>query len=135
MPVGMLGDIFRKKYMIALTLGMVGLSLLLFWLFNSRTPFWLTVLFAVFYGVGIAGIMPLRMPILAEYFGRKNMGKLFGIISIPSIIGGVAAVPLAGVVFDAVHSYKPVLLALAGFSLAAVILMLLMPSAQPSVKN
>jgi OFA family oxalate/formate antiporter-like MFS transporter len=135
MPMGMLGDVFRKKYMIAFTLGMVGLSLLLFWLFNSRTPFWLTVMFAVFYGVGIAGIMPLRMPILAEYFGRKNMGKLFGVISIPSMIGGVAAVPLAGMVFDSMHSYKPVLLALAGFSLVSVLLMLIMPPPRKSLSG
>ncbi len=134
MPVGMLGDVFQKKYMIALSMAAVGVSMFLFWTLNSQTPLWLTVVFAIFYGVGIAGIMPLRMPILAEYFGRKNMGKLFGIVSIPSTIGGVAAVPLAGLVFDSVQSYKPVFLALAILSTITTVLMLIMPAAGKSAK-
>lgn len=129
MPVGMLGDIFRKKHVITLTLGMVTFSLFLFWLMNAHTPFWITVLFAIFYGVGISGIMPLRMPIMVEYFGSRNIGAIFGLASIFSTIGGITAVPLTGWVFDTYHDYRPVLLALVAFGIAAVILMMVMPSA------
>jgi MFS family permease len=129
MPMGMLADFFSKRYMIAMTLALTGASMLVFWLINGNTAFWLTVLFAVFIGVGISGIMPLRMPILTEYFGRRNIGAIFGIISVASTVGSVSAVPLAGWVFDTYHTYKPVFLTLAIFSIFAVLLMLTIPAA------
>jgi MFS family permease len=127
MPIGALGDVFRKRNVIILTLGLVGASMVFLWLIDGQSPFWLTVIFAVLYGVGISGIMPLRMPFMTEYFGRRNIGSIFGLISVFGTAGSVTAVPLAGWVFDTYHSYKPILLALAVLSIIPIILMVAMP--------
>ena len=127
MPMGMLGDYFRKTYVTALTILFIGIGLLLFWQFNAGTPFWMFVLFAVFYGIGIAGIMPLRLPLLVEYYGRGNIGTIFGLSGIASTVSAVASAPLAGWVFDTFADYKPVWLSLVGFSVIAIVLMLMMP--------
>ena len=126
-PMGMLSDIIQKKYVIALTMLLITAAMGVFWFFSKQIPFWVMVIFAAFYGMGVSGVLPLRMPLIADYFGRKNMGKIFGSISISSSIGMVISVPLAGWIYDSIHSYKPVILGLAGFSLLSVILVLAMP--------
>lgn len=127
MPIGILADFFRKTYVTAMTIFLLGVGLLLFWMFNSETPFWMFVLFALTYGIGISGIMPLRLPLLVEYYGRGNIGTIFGLSGIASTVAAVASAPLAGWVFDTYADYKPVWLFLLGFSVIAVILMLTIP--------
>jgi sugar phosphate permease len=126
--LGILSDIFSKKYVLALSTALLGVGLLLFWMMSAETPYWLTILFALTYGTGIAGIMPLRMPLMVEHFGTRNIGALFGLISIASTVSLVGAAPLAARVFDVYHTYKPSLLFLIGFSVIAVILMAILPS-------
>jgi MFS family permease len=128
MPMGMLSDVFQKKYVIALTMVLITIAMVVFWFFSQHTPFWVMVIFAAFYGMGVSGVLPLRMPLMADYFGRRNMGKLFGAIGISSSIGIVVSVPVAGWVYDSIHSYKPVIIGLAAFSLLSVILILAMPN-------
>jgi sugar phosphate permease len=127
MPMGMLSDVFRKKYIMALTLGLIGIGLLMFWFIGATSPFWLTIAFAVVYGIGISGIMPLRLPFLVEYFGSRNIGTIFGLAGISSTIASIASAPIAGWVFDTYHDYKPVWIFLVCFSIITVILMLAMP--------
>jgi MFS family permease len=127
MPIGILGDIFRRTYVAAMTIILLGVGLFLFWMFNADTPFWMFVLFAVAYGIGISGIMPLRLPLLVEYYGRGNIGTIFGLSGIASTIAAVASAPLAGWIFDTYADYKPVWLFLVAFSIIAVLLMMTMP--------
>lgn len=128
-PIGMLSDRFRKSFVIAFTVGLMGVGVGLLWLLDEHSPFWLVVLFAVTYGLGISGITPLRPPIIAEYFGTRNFGTIFGLSSIFNTVAMVAAAPLAGWVFDTYGDYKSVLLVLAGFSVLGMILMLTIPVA------
>lgn len=133
MPVGMLADIFQKKYVIALTIALLGTGLFLFWVITAGSPFWLIVLFAACYGIGISGIMPLRMPFMVEYFGSRKIGTIFGLTSIFSTLAGVTAVPLVGLYFDHYHTYKPIWLFLVCFAMVASLLMLAMP--QPAARK
>jgi MFS family permease len=134
-PLGMLVDVFKKTFIIALTLAMMGVGLFLFWLINGNSPFWLILLFAIIFGLGVGGIMPLRPPLLAEYFGTRNFGTIFGITSIFSTIAMVVAPPVAGWIFDTYGNYKSVWLALIGFAVVAVILMLTMPASPGKTKQ
>jgi sugar phosphate permease len=127
-PMGLLSDIIRKKYVMTVTLGLLGIGLFLLWLITDTTPFWMTVLFAICYGLGISGIMPLRAPVMVEYFGNRNIGAILGITSIFVTIAGVTAVPLTGRIFDSYHTYKPMWIALVVFAAVAVILMLAIPA-------
>lgn len=128
-PMGTLSDYLNKKLVMTVTLALLGAGMFLFWLISDTTPFWITVLFAICYGLGISGIMPLRAPVMVEYFGNRNIGVLLGISSIFVTIAGVSAVPLTGKIFDSYNTYKPMWIALVAFSVVAVILMLAMPGA------
>ncbi len=114
--------------MIAITVGLLGTGLFLFWLINAHSPFWLAILFGVTYGLGVSGIMPLRLPLLVEYFGTRKIGAIFGITSVFSTLAGITAVPLIGLFFDKFQSYKPIWEFLVGGAVISVILMLLLPS-------
>jgi sugar phosphate permease len=129
-PFGALSDVSKKNYAIALSVGLMGLGFLLFWLIDSTTPFWLIVLFAIAYGLGVSGAQVLKPPILVEYFGTKNFGAIFGVSSIFGSVGMVAGAPMAGLVFDTYHDYKICWLAMAGLLALGVILMLTIPRAQ-----
>jgi MFS family permease len=128
-PLGMAADVLTKKYVIGFTLALLVIGMFAFWMIDGQSPFWLVLLFCITYGVGMSGIMALRAPIQAEYFGTRNFGTMFGLNSISVTIGGVASAPLAGWVFDTYHSYKPFWLGLVIFAVAAVILMLTLPPA------
>jgi MFS family permease len=132
-PLGMLADIFKKKYVITFALGMLGIGLFVFWLLDGQSPFWLVLLFGITFGIGVSGIMVLRPPILVEYFGSKNFGTIFGLNSIVITIATVISTPLAGWVFDTYHDYKPFWLALVIFSVIAVVVMLTIPPASKRV--
>ncbi len=127
-PMGALADIFKKSFIIAISMGMMGAGLFILSLINSHSPFWLILLFAIVYGVGLSGEGALRAPIVAEYFGRRNFGAIFGFIMLSTTIGSVVATPLAGWLYDTYGSYKPVLLALIAVAAMGVILILTIPS-------
>jgi MFS family permease len=128
-PIGILSDKFKKSLVIAFTVGLLGVGVGFLWIYDKGSPFWLALLFACSYGLGVSGMTGLRPPITAEYFGLGNFGAIFGLVSIFGTAAGVAAAPLAGWVFDTYNDYKSVLLILIGFAVLGVILMLTIPKA------
>lgn len=131
-PLGMAADVLRKKYVIAFTIGLLFIGLLAFWRIDGSSPFWLVLLFCVTYGVGMSGINALRPPILAEYFGTRNFGMVFGLNGVSLTVAGIVSTPLAGWVFDRYESYKPFWLGLVVFAAVALVLMLTMPPPRQS---
>jgi MFS family permease len=126
-PMGMLSDIFRKSYVLALSVALQGAGMFVFWLIGGQSPFWLILLFAVLYGVGVSGMMPLRAPILQEYFGVKNFGAIFGVTSIFITVASVVSQPLAGWLYDMHHDYKVWWLIVVGLGVLALIAALTIP--------
>jgi MFS family permease len=126
-PLGMLVDVTSKKYVIAATLFLMGVGLVIFGLIGGGSTFSTIILFGVIYGLGMGGVMVLRPPILAEYFGTRNFGTVFGVSSIFITIASISATPTAGWIFDTYHSYKPWWLAMSIFAVIAIILMLTIP--------
>jgi sugar phosphate permease len=129
-PMGMLSDIIRKTYVVALSLVLMGTGVFLFWLIGGTSPFWLILLFAIVYGFGLGGVLALRAPILVEYFGTRNFGTIFGFTSIFITMASVAAPPLAGWTYDTYHDYKIWWLTLLAFGVIALISILTIPRAQ-----
>jgi MFS family permease len=127
-PMGLLGDIMRKGHVVAISVGLETAGLVVFWLMGASTPFWLILLFGLTYGIGIAGIMPLRAPVLAEYFGNRNLGSILGLTSAVITISAVASTPLAGWVWDTYHDYKPFWMAGIILGILALVAILTIPS-------
>jgi MFS family permease len=76
----------------------------LLWLQNS-TELWMLYLFAVVYGVAHGGFFTSFSPIVAEFFGIKSHGTLFGIAMFSGTFGGALGPVMAGYVFDITGGY------------------------------
>lgn len=134
LPFGMMADVFRKSYVIALSVAFQVLGLILFWRMGGTSPFWFIIIFAVPYGLGVGGVMPVRAPILTEYFGVKNFGTIFGLTSVFIAVSNVLAPPLAGWLYDTYHDYRIWWEALIIFGLIAIIAILTIPEPKKRVE-
>ena len=63
------------------------------------------LLFAVLYGAGFGGRIPLLTSIRGEYFGRKNFATIFGVSQVPMNIATMFAPIMAGILFDSLGNY------------------------------
>ncbi len=81
------------------------LILALLWLQLAR-ELWMLSLFAVVYGFAHGGLFTVISPIVAEYFGLRSHGALFGIVFFSSMVGGAAGPVIAGHIFDTTGSYS-----------------------------
>jgi len=125
-PFGLLSDIFQKRYVMALTCGLLSLAAFLFWLIDGSS-FVLIVIFAVIFGLGMGGFQPVRTPTITEYFGIRNFGAILGVLSVFVTVGMILAPPISGWVFDTFGYYDPVWLALSVISLAGAFIILTLP--------
>ena len=67
---------------------------------------WMLYLFAVVYGIGHGGFFTLISPLVAEHFGIRSHGVLFGIVAFAGTVGGAMGPILAGHLFDITGSYR-----------------------------
>ncbi len=76
----------------------------LLWLQFAK-ELWMLYLFAVIYGVAHGGFFTAISPIVAEFFGIKAHGALFGIVVFSGTFGGAIGPVLAGYIFDVTAGY------------------------------
>lgn len=69
-------------------------------------PLWMLYLFAVFYGIGHGGFFTIISPLVAEHFGIRSHGVLFGLVAFAGTVGGAIGPILAGHLFDITGSYR-----------------------------
>jgi MFS family permease len=119
--LGWLGDIFDKRYVMALAFGFMGAGMVAFCFARVE---WSLFLFLLFFPPSFGGMMVLRGATLREYFGRESFGKMIGIVMGSASVGGIIGPTLAGWVFDSLGSYHSIWLALSGLAGVAVILVL-----------
>jgi MFS family permease len=67
---------------------------------------WMLILFAFVYGLGHGGYLTLISPLVAEHFGIRFHGVLFGIVLFAGNVGGGLGPFLAGHIFDVTGSYS-----------------------------
>lgn len=106
------------------------LILMLLWLQVSKQP-WMFYLFAAVYGLTHGGLFTVISPIVAEYFGIRSHGLLFGVTAFAGTVGGFIGPIFAGSIFDMTGSYG---IAFWGYVIAAAIglgLVLSLPSYAP----
>ena len=81
-------------------------------------------LFAVLYGIGFGGRIPLLTAIRGEYFGRKAFATIMGLSQFPNNIAMIGAPLFAGYMFDMRGSYFIPFSAFAALNFAGAALML-----------
>jgi len=77
----------------------------LLWLQLAK-ELWMIYLFAVIYGIAHGGFFTTFSPIVAEFFGIKSHGTLFGIAMFSGTFGGAIGPVLAGYIFDVTGGYS-----------------------------
>ena len=92
----------------------------LIWL-QFATTLWMLLLFAVIHGFAHGGFFTLISPLLADFFGTRSHGAIFGVLTFVSAIGSAVGPVMAGYMFDTTGSYQLVFLALTGMSIAGLI--------------
>ena len=102
-----------------LVISFMCLTMGLFWL-QISDRFWMMVVFASLHGFAHGGFFAIVAPIIAEYFGTRSHGELFGIVTFVSTFGAAVGPVLAGFVFDANGSYQIVFRILAGVSVVGL---------------
>jgi sugar phosphate permease len=120
---GWLGDVMDKRYVMAVTFGLISLGMLAF---CTVRAVWFTILFLVIFPPGYGGGIVLRGAIMREYFGRHSFGKILGVTYGSGAIGGIIGPTLAGWTFDTMGTYPVVWIALCGLNAMAVWLIMKM---------
>jgi len=104
------------------SLGTFSLALTHSDVFGFTLPLFVTLpFFALGFGVGFGSSIPLRLSMLADYFGRRNYASIVGITSTVSAGFGAIGPVFVGVTFDVMDTYRP------GFFILAAILTLAIP--------
>ncbi|MBU2549745.1 MAG: MFS transporter [Proteobacteria bacterium] len=117
--MGALSDRIGRKTVFILAFGLKGTAFLLL----LPQPSALTLfLFAALLGLSYGGWTPIFPAVLGDYFGLASMGRIFSILTINFLLGGVCGPVLAGWIFDRQGSYWT---AFAIFSAASYLSMLL----------
>ena len=102
--MGIAGDRIGNKP--AWTICFVFLTISFFLLLIAR-ELWLLYLFAVIFGSGYGGLSALISPMVAELFGLRSHGVIFGVIIMFGGTAGMAVGPLlAGHIFDITGRYQ-----------------------------
>lgn len=78
--------------------------------------------FAVFFGLGYAGVSALPPLIIADFFEGRAYGRIFGAIYVFNGIGGSLGAWLAGFVHDQMQSYVPFLIMAIGCAFLACLM-------------
>ena len=87
--------LFVCMFMQALAMGILTVT-------DSLPMAWL---FAVLWGAGFGGRVPLLTAIIGDFFGRRNFGSILGLNMVPSNVAMIFAPLFAGFMFDLRQSY------------------------------
>jgi MFS family permease len=93
----------------------------LIWLQIAREA-WMLFFFASIYGFAHGGLFTVISPVVAELFGMRSHGVLFGIVLFSGNCAGAIGPILAGRIFDVTGSYRSIFFLLTVVALIGLIL-------------
>ena len=100
-------------------------------LFDPRLLF----LFALFYGIAHGGFFTVASPSVADLFGTREHGIIFGLIIFFGTLGGTIGPVIAGTIFDQTKSYSMAFLLLTGMAVLGLILTSQLRPTLPNVSD
>jgi MFS family permease len=123
---GKLGDIMDKRYVV-----MVGASLqaAAFVVLLRTTNMATLYLYAALVGIGVGGLTPILPGLVADYFGRRHFGAIYGALEMVTTLGIMLGPVYGGWIYDATNSYRLAFLSGIIVALLAVVLVYLAPKA------
>jgi len=103
---GWLGKTYSKKYLLAAIY--VGRTAIAAWFIMTPMTFQSVLIFSTLMGSLWLATVPLTSGLVAQIFGLKYMGTLYGIVFLSHQLGSFMGVWLGGVMYDAYGSYDAV---------------------------
>lgn len=128
--LGMASDRFGKKRIAVICALFMGAAML--WLTES-TSLWMLYLFAAVFGTANGGLSPPLLAIVADNYGARHIGAIFGILEIGWATGAAVTPALAGYIFDITGSYYFAFLL--GMLAMLIIVVLVLLQKTPAVKT
>jgi len=124
--VAAFGDRMDKRKLLTLSffvqsIGVGALALVNWPIFGLNLGIIPLPVFVICFGLGFGASIPLRLSLLADYFGRRSYGSLVGITSSVNAIFGAIGPALVGLIHDISDSYH------IGFSILAILLLFSIP--------
>jgi len=123
--MGRVGDLIGGKR--TLILGFLLLSIALTWLVPARAV-WMLFVIAGIFGFAYGACAVSHSPLLAELFGLKSHGLIFGAFNLSVQVGGAIGPLLTGYVFDLAKSYQFAFFVSVAVSLMGLILTAFLPA-------
>ncbi len=96
---------------------------------------WSLFLFAAIYGPAHGGFFTITSPSVAEYFGTRTHGTLFGLVVSCGTFGATLGPIVAGGLYDALGNYSGAFALLLGFSLAGLIVASMLPDPKVNARD
>jgi MFS family permease len=84
---------------------------------------WALVIFTAVYGFAHGGFYAVMSPVVAEFFGTRAHGTIFGIVICLGSLGGASGPLLTGRIFDNSASYQTAFLILLGLAVMGLVMM------------
>jgi MFS family permease len=106
--MGSASDKIGRK--ISLLIAFLLMAMMMLWLIKARQP-WQFYLFSAIFGFGYGGCIPLFPAVIADWFGTKYHGTIFGVMMLSPGIGGAIGPLLGGYIFDTTGSYNIAIIA------------------------
>ncbi len=120
------GDRLNKRMFLAAALGVEGIGILAIGLVNTDL-FGVSLgaspipIYTICFGLGFGASVPIRLALLADYFGRESYGNVLGLVSSINAVFGAFGAAFAGFMFDLTDTYR------IAFTVMAVLLLISVP--------
>lgn len=92
----------------------------------------LLFVFAPIYGIAHGGFFAIASPSVAQYFGMRSHGVIFGFVLFFGTLGGTVGPLLSGRIFDVTGSYDIAFMALIGFAMFGLLLSSVLRPVKPA---
>ena len=112
---GLADRVGRKRSLILMYAGLA----VAFSIWSFSTSLWLLSVFAVLFGVFYGGLVALLPALVTDYFGGRYISGIIGVLYTSVGVGTLIGPSVAGFAYDATHSYLLPILASAGASVIA----------------
>ena len=124
-----LSDRFGRKKVFIPSCLLSAAAVSLLFLIGDASHLWMSLLFAVCFGLGVGAAGPVFFATAADLFQGRHFGSILGTITLGFALGGAVAPWLAGLIHDKTNSYFIAFFIILGSLIASAVLMwLIAPS-------
>jgi MFS family permease len=121
---GKLGDIMDKRYVMMMAAGLQGLALVVL---LKTTNLGMLYLYSALVGIGVGGLTPILPGLVADYFGSRHFGAIYGALEMVTTLGVMIGPVYGAWIYDTTTSYYLAFLSGIIIALLAAILVYLAP--------